>query len=166
MASRPRAWADQRFNAETLNVTGNILADLLENAPTMDTLTAVRIIGDIMVEYDPMSTHSDQLNVIDVGVGVTSVEAFAVGIMGVPQPHNETEYPPRGWLYVATQSVMNSITTGAEAAVMRAARFQFDLRAMRRVDKGILFLAIQSSAGKGTGITTLVTGRVRTLCLT
>ena len=108
MAPRNRAWADQRFNAVTLAQTGVILSNLLENAPTVDTLTAVRIVGGLTVEFDPTSTRSDQLNVISVGVGVTSVEAFNAAGVSVPDPTLEAEYPPRGWLYIATIPAMCS----------------------------------------------------------
>ena len=165
-STRNRAWADLRLVAETLNLTGSLLDNLLEVAPTVDTLTAVRIVGDLTVEFDPTSTHSDQLNVIDVGIGVASQEAFALGTTALPDPRTQADYPPRGWLYINTQPVMNSIDATNQAIATRPARFQFDIRSMRKIDKGVLYLLIQSSAGKGSGVTTLVSGRVRTLCLT
>ena len=165
-STRNRAWADVRIPTESLTITGSLLKNLLVDAPTVDTLTAVRIVGDLTVEFDPTSTHSDQLNIIDVGIGVASLEAFNLGTTALPASRAQDEYPPRGWLYINTQPAMNAIDATNQAVATRAARFQFDIRSMRKIDKGILYLLIMSSAGKGSGIATLVTGRVRTLCLT
>ena len=164
---RNRAWADQRYSTTVLAVTGLSLVNLLQNAPTVDTLTAVRVVGDLTIDFDSTSTPSDQLNIIDIGIGVTSAEAFAV-VAGaaVPNPSAEDEYPPRGWIYANTQAVVSQGQGGDSGAYYRPAVFKFDLRSMRKVDKGVLFAFIQSSAGKGTGISTLISGRIRTLCLT
>ena len=166
MALRNRAWADTVFTAVTLGVNGSNLDDLLVNAPTVDTLTAIRIIGDLTIEFDPTATRSDQLNVVHVGVGVTSREAFVAGVNSIPLPNAETEYPPRGWLYVATKSCMSTIDATNQATESKAAHFEFDIRSMRKIDKGVLFLVVQSILGKGGGVTVLVSGRVRALCLT
>ena len=166
MAPRNRSWADSRFLAATLAINAEVHTNLLANAPTVDTLTAVRIVGDLIVEFDPTSTHSDQLNLVEVGIGVTSTEAFAAGSASLPSVASETEYPPRGWLYLDGTTCMNTIDATNQAIQMRPARFQFDVRAMRKIDKGILFMSIASRLGKGGGVTTLISGRVRVLCLT
>jgi len=164
MTNRNRAWADTRAVAFTLLDGGSLLFDLLTDAPTVDTLTVVRLVGDLTVDFDPTSAPVDSMQVIDVGIGVTSSEALLAGVVSLPKPSIPTEYPPRGWLYAATQSTWETVDSfgiGHESA-----RFKFDIRSMRKIDKGKLFMLIISTNAKGAGFTTLVSGRVRALCLT
>jgi len=163
VSRRGRAWADRRFDVSSLVAAVPQSFNLLQNAPTVDTLTAVRVIGDLTFQYSPNSTIVDSLSKVDVGVGVTSLEAFTVGGASLPNPSDENQYPPRGWLYVSTQPVYQQAeSTGVINAV---ARFQFDLRAMRKVDKGVLFLTMEQNNILVGGSMRIV-GRTRVLCLT
>jgi len=160
MPGRNRAWADTVYSGLVIVDEGSLATDLLVNAPTVDTLTAVRIIIDVVVVLSP-AIVSDALNVVSVGLGVTSREAFTA--VALPDPAASTEYPPRGWLYVANKPVRSTATTvGLD---VKEAHFQVDLRAMRKVDKGVLFLALGNAAVLNT-LSVDITGRVRVLCLT
>jgi len=164
-SSRRRAWADQRFPGTALTAGTLQLTDLLENAPTSDTLTVVRIIGDLTVQYLVSTTVGDSLSIVDVGIGVVAAASFAVA-GAVPDPSIETETPARGWLYVASQPVSQLLdAAGGVSIVDHRARFQFDLRAMRKIDKGILYIAIMQN-NITVGGAMQMTGRVRSLCLT
>ncbi len=112
--------------------------------------------------YSPNSTIVDSLSIVDVGIGVTAVDAFLTA-GAVPNPSGSDNYPPRGWLYVATQPVAQQAES---AGVLNSvARFQFDLGAMRKIDKGVLFLTIiQNNILVGGSMR--VIGRTRVLCLT
>ena len=161
-SNRNRAWADERFIGQNLvaGASGH-QRNLLFNAPTMDTLTAVRIVGDITVQVLPTVTFVDSLSIIDVGIGVSSQEAFDVPAL--PSPAVDTEYPPRGWLYVASLPVSERLQ---DTTVMQeVARFQFDIRAMRKIDKGVLFIRVINT-NIIVGAAMVITGRVRVLCLT
>jgi len=138
---------------------GSLLTDLLVNAPTVDTLTAVRIIMDLEVGHSVTSTV-DAFNVHSVGIGVTSREAFAAAV--IPDPEQDSQYPPRGWLYVANKAVRSHQDQGSTKT---QARFVVDLRAMRKIDKGVLYLAQSNNAVVQT-LSVDVVGRVRVLCLT
>ena len=164
-SSRRRSWADQRFAGTALTAGSIKLTDLLENAPTSDTLTVVRIIGDLTVQYLVSTTVGDSLSIVDVGIGVVAASAF--GVAGaVPTPVSETEIPPRGWLYVSSQPVSQTLDgAGGVSIVNERARFQFDIRAMRKIDKGILYIAIEQN-NITIGGAMQMTGRVRSLCLT
>ena len=161
---RNRAWADQRFAGNSLVAGTGVLVDLLSDAPTVDTLTAVRLVGDVTCQYVVSTTVADSMSIVDVGIGVGSVEAFAAGINSLPNPDVTTEYPPRGWLYVASLPVVQILTTDS-GIVDQPARFQFDLRAMRKIDKGRLFMMLLNTNLVQGGAMQVV-GRVRTLCLT
>jgi len=164
MASRRRAWADQRFAGLSFVANTEILVDLLENLDSMDTLTVVRIVGDLTMNYLVSTTVGDALSIVDVGIGVCASAAFGVG-GATPAPSTETEYPPRGWIYAASQPVTQILdAAGGVSIVDRPARFQFDIRAMRKVDKGILFMnMVQNNITVGGAMQ--ITGRVRTLVL-
>ena len=166
MTSRNRAWADSLFS-DLVTPGTSVIKNLLVGAPTVDTLTAVRIIGDIEVTTQTLS-EVEHMETIDVGVGVASAEAFAVGASALPDPDDSADYPPRGWLYVARRVVSQSIPTGGTPTAMwrKDAVFAFDLRAMRKIDKGVLYLHVDSTNVDGTSSTTRMTGRVRVLCLT
>ena len=158
---RHRAWADLIHNAQLID-GDTTLKDLLVNAPTSDTLTVVRIILDVTVGFDPaVGTEGDCR--IDLGIGVTSREAFTIGKTAVPDPSQETEYPPRGWLFVATKRA--TIAVGASFEWVIPAVFQADLRAQRKIDKGVLFLFAKNTVISDAA-TVRVVGRTRVLCLT
>jgi len=161
-SNRPRAWADLTFNVIALAAGTAQAFNLLTNAPTVDTLTSVRIIVDLTFMYSPDVTVVDSLSTVSMGIGVVSVEAFAQGIASLPSPHNGTEFPARGWLYVNTRPV----TQQAESTgiISRELRFALDLGAMRRIDKGVLFLVMRQD-NIIVGGTMRVVGRTRVLCL-
>ena len=163
MVSRNRARADTIFSVATLVAGTPQHSNLLLNAPTVDTLTAVRVIGDLWFMYQPDSTVVDSLSISTLGIGVTSVEAFAAGGVSMPDPSNDAQYPPRGWLYVNSQPV--SQQAESTGVLNHMAHFKFDVRAMRKVDKGILFSTI-TNTNIIIGGSMRVVGHVRALCLT
>ena len=140
--------------------------DLLANAPTVDTLTAVRIVGDLAFNFASTSEIEGDA-IVDIGIGVSSSQAFSTGASALPDPTTETEYPPRGWLYVNTKPMVQSLPTGGTPTAMWLVQptFTFDLRAMRKIDKGTLFLWMEYLTIGGT-VTPRAIGRIRTLCLT
>ena len=162
-SNRARAWADTRIQYSALNTGVVQLENLLLNAPTVDTLTAVRVIGDLWVMYSPNSTVVDSLSSVDLGVGVTSAEAFAAGGVSIPSPTDDTQYPPRGWLYISTQPVVQQAeSTGI---FVHMAHFKWDVGSMRKIDKGVLFMVIEQNDILVGGSMRII-GRVRALCLT
>jgi len=164
MTQRNRAWADTILDGDALVAATPFERDLLANAPTVDTLTAVRIVGDITCLYTVNVTVTDSLSRVDVGIGVTSAEALVAGGAALPNPSiTAGQYPPRGWLYVATQPVVQQAeSTGI---ISHMARFVFDIRSMRKIDKGKLFLTVEQNNITVGGSMQMV-GRVRVLCLT
>ena len=166
MVSRRRAWADTRIVDTLLGDGVALKTDLLAGAPTSDTLTAVRIIGELYV-YFSNTDETEGRGSIDVGIGVSSGEAFAVGATALPDPTTTTEYPPRGWLYVATQPMVQTLPTGGTPVSIfrKEPIFKFDLGAMRKIDKGTLFLLVEQNVIGGV-LSPRLMGRVRVLCLT
>ena len=162
---RGRSWADARLTGVSLVAGTDVLVDLLASVvPVVDTLTAVRIIGEFSCHYIVSNTITDSDSFVDVGIGVTSAEAFAAGVASLPDPANAASFPPRGWLYAATGYCGQALTTDT-GMFNKNAEFKFDIRAMRKIDKGVLFMRI-ANANITVGGAMQIVGRVRTLCLT
>ena len=162
MANRNRAWVDSIFTGSQIPDGTSTHTNLLVDAPTVDTLTVVRIIVDIVVAHGVDET-GDMSNAVHLGIGVSSVEAFEAIPPVLPSPEVFTEYPPRGWLYVATLPVFSTQITVGYART--AVRFVADFGAMRKIDKGILFMSVAND-GIFTKSDVDLWGRVRVLCLT
>jgi len=165
-STRRRAWSDQRFAGVSLVAGTAFESDLLENhTGPNDSLTVVRIVADVTVQYLVSTTVADSLSIVDLGIGVASASAFATA-GALPDPALDQEFPPRGWVYVASQPVTQLLDgAGGVSIVDRPARFVFDIRAMRKIDKGILFMRmIQANITVGGAMQ--VTGRIRSLVLT
>ena len=160
---RNRAWADLLV-AQNIGAGGNTKLDLLGGAPTMDTLTAVRVIVHLNVSPDVLSAIDGVVS-FDVGIGVSSSEAFAVGVSALPDPDDATNYPPRGWIWVDRYAVRNTVGAGP-IDLNNAAEIRADIRAMRKIDKGKMFIIMKLSTAAGSGFGVNVVGRVRVLCLT
>ena len=165
MPDRGRAWADTIQTAIIVNAGNMTPVNLLINAPTIDTLTAIRLIVDLTAFPDPALSAVDGTQLVHVGIGVSAVEAFNVGVTALPNPANDSDYPPRGWLYVASSPVHRAVGAGP-VDIVRYGEWHVDMRAMRKIDKGILFFAVHNAAALGTSYSIAITGRVRVLCLT
>ena len=164
--ARRRAWADFIVNlALVTDVPQSV--DLLTQAPDLDTLTVARLIGKLTVWPASMTTQVDSHMIVDIGVGVASVEAFGVAASaGLPIVIAVASAPPRGWLYRSQIDVMKVHSTGTTFEIAHAGEDKFDIGAMRKVDKGVLYLVAQSTLIDGTAMTVDLTGLVRSMCLT
>ena len=165
--ARPRAWADLIFSASIAPAAKmtplDILFDLDPNP--IDTITVTRIVADLHGFIEMPDPQVEGISGIDVGIGVCSKQAFDLGVTAVPDPAVSTDYPPRGWLYVATHWVAES----AGAATLQNGiqpSWHVDVGAMRKIDKGILFIAAALRTIDGESLTVRFGGRVRALCLT
>ena len=93
---------------------------------------------------------------IFMGIGITSQEAFAAGVL--PDPETATDKPPRGWVYRSYQGVAQNSTGSPVLFEARA-----DIRGARKIENGELYLIVSSTAVSGTSFTTAVRGLVRVL---
>jgi len=165
---RRRAWADTRFAFTNINNGGELtLTDLLADLAATETKTVSRLLLDFECVIGSLS-EVETTQIVDVGIGVCSSEAFSVGTTAVPDPAATDEYPVRGWVYVATKAVQQSLPTGGTPTAMWRARavFHADLRGQRQVDRGVLFMRLKNTAAEGSATNVRLNGRVRALCLT
>jgi len=164
MPDRPRAWGDERFSATSVAAGTPFKRDLLANLAAADVKTAVRIIGELSL-YGAVTSESEYDQLVDIGIGVASVEAFTVGGSSLPQPNVDVQQPPRGWMFAA-QGHFWQFKAANNEQQRGEQMFRFDLRASRKVDRGVLYLAITNTNISGSSTSALVVGRVRVLCLT
>ncbi len=169
MPRRRLAWSDVLYTDLSLAAAGFVITNLLTASGTvdLDTLTVTRII--ISVDVVSIETNeSEYTQLVDFGIGVCSVEAFNIGVTALPDPNMVADYPPRGWLFVDRRAAQQSLPTGGTPTGIyrQNIRFAEDLRAQRKIDRGVLF-AIWRNTTVGLSASSLtLNGRIRVLCMT
>ena len=165
--ARPRAWGttfiDEQYNVANTETNFNLLAELTPS----DTITAMRILVHVIAVPQNLSDNIDGGTVVDMGIGVASLEAFTAGVL--PNVNVAGEVPARGWLWRDRLiAVGNSVTGPPVHDVYFGTEVHADLRAMRKVDRGVLYLSTRSSDIKvsGTYLPLALVGIVRVLCAT
>jgi len=132
----------------------------------LDTITAARLVISVTATpADPVAQVSS-IQRLDMGIGVMSEEAFAVGITASPDPRVSVDAPPRGWLWRDSMTIVIENTTGLEQGIFSFPNIRADLRAMRKVDRGVLFLVTAKTAISGAERNIDLSGLIRVLCLT
>jgi len=162
---RPLAWGDTIFNDVILDGAGlTPILNLLTELSPSDTVTVTRLIGYVTVVPQDSSLNVHCQQQVSLGIGVASREAFDAGV--IPDPNSQSEQPARGWLYrdVRTLLYQNSATFGVEDFVYPT--FVFDVRAARKVDRGVCFLEMVNNNIFGTSMIVRANGIVRALCQT
>jgi len=159
--ARRRVWSDTRI-VDSVAGSQFIKKDLFATLSSVqDVKTVVRLVIDVMVTILPTEA-ADGVMATDLAIGVTSQEAFVAETL--PDPNAVNDYPLGGWLYIATRSVGHFESAGG--VMMQTAVYTADIRAMRKVDRGVLFAYYDSVLLSGVSISTLWCGRIRALCLT
>jgi len=96
--------------------------------------------------------------IIDLGIGITSQEAFAAGVVADPVTANDQ--PSRGWIFRARRVVAQNAAGGPVVHPLR-----IDIRASRKLDDGECFLVINNTTDLGTAFTVRAAGLIRQLWL-
>ncbi len=164
--SRARSWGDTRVNVSMTSAGAQASPlDLLSELVSSDRITVVRLVGHLYLV--PVSLTATNAGIIqtDLGIGVASIEAFNVA-GGIPDADDPTDVPIRNWLWADTLVMYHENAGGTEVVAPTFGEVRFDLRAMRKVDRGRLYLTMVSSSLAGTMFSVRVFGRVRALCLT
>jgi len=161
-----REWVDLGFSDLEIPTGGSITPlDVLFDMREEVNKTVVRLIVGLDLVHENTDVNEVAKARIDMGIGVATREGFDGGQLTIPSPAITKEFPIHGWLWRATYGVQfaNSATFGVE--VYRFPRIDLDLRASRKVDKGVLYLAAVNFAQQGA-MDVDMTGMVRALMLT
>ncbi len=159
---RPRAWSDVRINQVVAAAAASVPIDLGIELADRDVKTAVRVIGDLVAFPDDRNATIDGVMQIEGGIGVASREAFTAQI--VPNPNQQGEYPALGWLYMHSMVMISNNSSGT-IEMYNVPTVHFDVRANRKVDKGVLYYTWDNTTADGTGIQVILLGRIRVLFL-
>jgi len=103
---------------------------------------------------------------VDLGIGVAAEEAFNAGV--VPDPDQASESPARGWLWRDRMVMVSNHITGPPVNdIFQVSEVRADIRAMRKVDRGILYMRSIARELNPTDFAPVrIVGIVRVLCAT
>ena len=156
--ARQLVWHDNLVD-QTVSNGGQVAVDMIPGLSEDDRVgcTITRLIG-VVFFHTQLTLTSETVQVIDLGIGVMSADAFAAGAM--PDPDQEGDQPSRGWLYRSREVVWYE----AGQNRMLPGVFRFDVRAQRKLDRGTLVMVVDSNNTEGSVATVLMRGLTRTLC--
>ena len=121
------------------------------------TATVIRTIVDLWVHSATVAgawgTSEDWY-----GIGVTPTQAFNGGVADVADPFIQDEHSTRGWL-LKSMCVSSQNGTGTPIVTHCHA----DIRTMRKVENGVVFLTVAHEPVSGTAFPLEVRGLVRLL---
>jgi len=155
-------WADHLPNLTV--ATGSLartdmLVDMASVPARHERMTLTRtVIGiDVARITHDSGEGSDQ---VFLGIGVLSRDAFAASGAAIPDPFVMSDYPARGWVWRAAYRVYGF---AADQPAVFNRRIDLDIRAQRKLENGILTLAVKNTAFEGTSSVITVSGIIRTL---
>ena len=158
MAERQTDWLDTIVGQVTTTGSQTLLSLMTGVAPVnVRRQTLVRTIVTLQL----MSTTvagAWGVQVLDIGIGITSQEAFAAGVVADPLTSNDQ--PSRGWIYRTRKSVAQN---GIGAVVIY--EVHADIRAGRKLDDGECYLVVNNSSAFGTSFSVAQRGLIRQLWL-
>ena len=162
---RPRVWVDTLIDVNMAD-GGSLLLDLMANAVVpLQTRTIVRWIGRLLCVPSIVVNATISSQFMSLGIGVTSASAFAAAGAAVPQPQIATDFPADGWV-IREQAVLVNQQDSGTVEAWRFPEFRFDIRASRKVDRGVAFIRVRNDDLIAGTTTVKVVGSVRCLSLT
>ena len=157
MAKRQGFWIDNLLNT-SVAAAGDGNDSLFTGTPPINTrgVTITRIVLDLAL-MSITTAGAFGVQAIDIGIGMTSQEAFNAGVF--PDPRSD-ERPVGGWMF-RTRCVVaqNGVGTNILYECHR------DIRSGRKVSDGEAFIVFNSANILGTTFTVQVVGVVRCLVL-
>lgn len=164
MADRGREWNE--FAIDVLMVAGTRQAFTLFSPDELRSTTLIRIIMDLYFCPDSVSSNGQGITVLDFGIGIATAQAIAVAAgAGVPDPAVANQRPPRGWLVRGRLFAAQEGSSGVQE-VWKVTERHFDLRAARKIDNALVFMALTATTVGGTAFGTNLLGWYRGLSLT
>ncbi len=163
---RSREWADRIIKLTQSTVL--IATDLIDQEPLIDASpkTAVRLIISLDVQPDSVTSSVAWGQRLDMGIAVVSKPAFDGAVASLPDPRVNIDTPPRGWLWRTSMVVSWENLNALETGPFVWPHDRWDIRAMRKVDRGKLVLITAKTAFRGTETNVNIEGIIRTLVLT
>jgi len=110
---------------------------------TLDGLTLLRLRGDLTMQLSASSAALDGFTGA-FGIGVTTLQAFTIGVTAVPTPIDEQGWD--GWIYWNAWSikVINATLGDGGNSGVHPVRMPIDTKAMRKLrEDDVIFAAMQ-----------------------
>ena len=155
-------WTDTGFNNIVVvgtQLVSSMMGSLDMTETRLGQLTLLRtILGlDIGASVHDQGEGSQRLA---IGLGIASQEAFAAGVL--PDPNQDSDFPPRGWIWRAAYRVYGF---AADQPAIDRQRVDMDLRSRRKLENGISYLVADNIDVEGSGGSVRIVGRIRQLWL-
>ena len=154
-----QSYWDNTLVSQSIATGGQAVIDLSGTPGALsEGFTLVRTIFDLYILPNSGTPSANGSQMLDIGVGLTSKEAFAASV--VPDPNDPTERPVQDYIYRTRCVVMQDDTQVLAPTMCRG-----DIRAGRKLAGGTLYMAIDSIVLTGSSFTIRVAGLVRCLIL-
>ena len=158
----PTIWIDTVFDVDVASGTSrtdSLMTGVSSTQTRFDRMTLLRtIVGlDVARAVHDSGEGSEK---VSLGIGVTSQEAFAAGI--VADPETASDFPVKGWVWRASYRVYGF---AADQPAVFNVRIDKDLRGNRKLENGEMYMATTVAALEGSNSSTTIVGIVRQLWL-
>jgi len=143
---RKAAWDTFNFGRVNALMADGTALFSLGFAALLEGTTIVRLRGELLISSTLTSGDSAEYA---LGIGITSAEAFAVGVTALPSPITDGFWP--GWFvhqWCSVGSISSSTTQDTQNA-----RFELDSKAMRKFVRGqVCFAVVEMDNEQTTGV--------------
>ena len=116
----------------------------------LDTITVARLIGKFLFFPESQTSNVAYTQRIDMGIQVVTEPAFSAAGASLPDPRVEADAPARGWLWRESAVIIFHNLNADEKGPYHYPEVAFDIRAMRKVDRGRLVFTMVKTAEDGT----------------
>ncbi len=156
---RRRMWIDMLINTSVSNTGAAVISMLgvLSPEETQEMTVERMLLCYSMLPSTPGANNGAMF--LDLGIGVTSKEAFAAGV--VADPNTATDFPMAGYLYRCRHGIIDSIDSKDGPVV----EINKDVRAKRKIARGELYVNIVNNSWFATTFSVRICGIFRTLVL-
>ncbi len=157
-ARRATDWIDTVFRSDTASGAQSLFSLMTGVAPVnvrRQTLVRTLITMDL---FSTTVAGAWGTQSVDIGIGITSQEAFAAGV--VADPNVSGDQPSRGWIYRTRRMVAQNSIGSPVLFHLNA-----DIRASRKLDDGECYFVLNNTVDLGTAFTVGVGGIIRQLWL-
>ena len=117
------------------------------SASLQDGLTVARIRGLLSFVQTVTTAAGDGFHGA-VGIGITTIDAIAIGATATPGPITESSWD--GWLWHQFFDTRQSVASGAAVDALTPQLFTIDSKAMRKIDEAMAIFAMIERTEVGT----------------
>ena len=161
----PRLWLD---TAATLIVAGggaqnfkSLMTSVTGVQTALAQMTLLRTIVGINIGLT-IHDAGEGSQLVSVGIGIASQEAFAAGLGALSDPELDADFPTRGWIWRSRYRVFGF---AADQPAVFTQRVDLDLRSQRKLERGESFMIATNEDVEGTSSPITIHGLIRQLWL-